>query len=92
MNKVYALWAVKIGDPDPDNEVFIGEFEQTVPKVEDEAELNKAKNWAAKSGFTKLRVSTLNPGDMPDFKGAVNVKCLGGKTLKKVAKILDKVK
>ena len=56
-NKV--LWAVKKGD----------EFwqEQIITDTTSSLHLANAKAWALKNGFDRLRVSTMNYADKPDF-------------------------
>lgn len=61
-NKV--LWAVKKGD----------EFwqEQIITDTTSPEHLKKAKAWALKNGFERLRVSTMQYGDRPDFSRIIN--------------------
>jgi hypothetical protein len=51
------LWAVKIGEPDW-NEVMITNKSERI---------EGAKKWAAENGFDRLRVSTIDLNEKPDF-------------------------
>lgn len=61
-NKV--LWAVKIGDEDWQ--------EQIITDTTSTPHLKKAKVWALKNGFNRLRVAIMGYADKPDFSRIFN--------------------
>jgi len=64
MQKIYTiLWAVKIGDPDWAEQVIT----QRSYKIEE------AKQWATNNGFDRLRVSTLDMTEKPNFNSTLNL-------------------
>ena len=61
-NKI--LWAVKKGDKDWQEQIIT---DTTSPE-----HLTNAKVWAVTNGFTRLRVSTMQYGNKPDFSRIFN--------------------
>jgi hypothetical protein len=61
MPKVKVLWATKIGEPDY--------AEQLITEVPERIEA--AKQWALANGFDRLRVATIDLGQVPDFAATV---------------------
>lgn len=58
------LWGVKVGDEDW--------AEQLITATSNKAHLNKAKEWALKNGFNRLRVGKFTDGEMPNFIGTIS--------------------
>jgi hypothetical protein len=59
------LWAVKIGEPDWQEELITATVSQD--------HLSRAKQWALANGFDRLRTAVFQEGDKPNFAAAVNV-------------------
>lgn len=61
----YILWAVKVDDEDWQEEI--------IAEADSLNGLANARAWAKLNGFDRLRVSTWNPGDVPDFTSTVRI-------------------
>jgi hypothetical protein len=55
------LWAVKVGEPDWDEQVITTQGDK----------IEEAKAWAAANGFDRFRVAKVDMGAAPDFAGTV---------------------
>lgn len=62
--KDQVLWGTKIGEPDWAEEII----------TEDPTQIEKAKKWAEANGYDRLRISTINMNEKPDFTKAIKKK------------------
>lgn len=55
------LWGVRVGQPDWQEEIITNQASR----------VDKAREWALKNGFDRLRVATIDTDTPPDFASCV---------------------